>query len=319
MPDLPAARVSVVIPTRNNLDTLPEAIRSVGYQRMTGIELVVVDDGSTDGSREWLAEVAVGHPALRVIHTPSLGPAGARNTAISACSAPIVAFLDADDVWLRGKLRVQVEHLEKNPEVGFSFTDYRHVGPDGEDRGTCFEYWKSPFRFQPPSHFFTLDGAEALLLGCNLVGTSTVAARKALLQNANGFATDLCSAEDWDLWLRLAGRAAVAASSMVSTHYLMRPGSLSSRQADRIRAIEAIAGRYRSSTDPGIRRALRKVRARLQRATAEMARAEARFGAAARAEFVALLHDPAPRPAQALLVDMARGLRGAAFPSETVR
>lgn len=303
-----AARVSVIIPNRNNLDTLPAALASVAAQRVEGMEVLVVDDGSTDGSVEWLAEATREMPGLRVLHTPSLGPAAARNLGISEACAPIIAFLDSDDTWLRGKLRVQLSHLERNPEVGMSFTDYRHVGPMGEDRGTCFGYWRPGFRHQPPTHFFTLDDAEALLLGRNLVGTSTVAVRKTLLQNANGFATSLPSAEDWDLWLRLAAMAPVAASTMVAATYLMRQGSLTSRFRDRLDAIELIAGRYRQSEAKPIRRALRHVDARLARARAEIARQEARYIAAALAEITACAHAPSRPAFRAAAADIARGL-----------
>ncbi|MCZ8183948.1 MAG: glycosyltransferase family 2 protein [Beijerinckiaceae bacterium] len=303
------ARVSVIMPNRNNLDTLPAAIRSIGLQQVDAVEILVIDDGSTDGSREWLSAMARELPQMRVLETDSLGPAGARNAGISEASAPIVAFLDSDDLWLRGKLRVQLEHLERNPAIGMSFTDYRHVGPAGEDRGTCFDYWRPAFRNQPPTHFFALDEAEALLLGHNLVGTSTVAVRKSLLQNANGFATDLASAEDWDLWLRLAAMAPVATSTMIMTDYLMRPGSLTSRQHDRLAAIETIAGRYRTRSERPIRQALRKVDARLARARAEIARKDARHLSAAMAELRACCAEPSRPGLRAAAADLVRGLQ----------
>lgn len=309
-PDYLDARVSVIIPTRNNIDTLPATLRSVGLQQMSGVEIIVIDDGSTDGTREWLAEMMRESEMLRVLHTDSLGPSGARNEGISIASAPIIAFVDSDDVWTRGKLRFQVEYMEKNPEVGMTFTDYRHVSPAGEDRGTCFEYWGSAFRRQPPTHFFEIENAEALLLGCNLIGTSTVAVRKTLLQNANGFASELSSAEDWDLWLRLAGMAPVAATSMVATIYLMRPGSLTSRSADRIAAMEDIVSRYRQRSEPVIKSAIRKVDARLHRAHAEMRRAEEAYPAAARAELRALLAEPDRRKLKAVAADIIRSVTG---------
>lgn len=302
------ARVSVIMPNRNNLDTLPAAIESIALQQVDGVEILVIDDGSTDGSREWLEAARQNHPGLRVLTTPSVGPAAARNLGISEASAPIIAFLDSDDLWLRGKLRVQLEHLERNPSVGMSFTDYRHVGPGGDDRGTCFDYWRPAFRTQPPTHFFALDEAEALLLGHNLVGTSTVAVRKALLQNANGFATELPSAEDWDLWLRLAAMAPVAASTMVMTTYLMRPGSLTSRLHDRLAAIEDIAARYRHRGEKAIRQALRRVDARLARARAEIARRDARYLTAAMAELKACSAVPTRPALRAAAADLARGL-----------
>lgn len=303
------ARVSVVIPNRNNMETLPAALASVEAQQMPGTEIIVVDDGSTDGAREWLYRASRDNPFLRVLHTDSLGPSGARNEAISICSAPIVAFLDSDDIWERGKLRVQVEYMERNPEVGFTFTDYRHFGPAGDDRGTCFEYWKSEFRLQPPTHFFRVEEAEATLLAVNLVGTSTVAARKALLQNANGFATNLASAEDWDLWLRLAAMAPVAATSMVAMRYLMRPNSLTAQRDKRLLAISEILDRYRGHAQPAMRKACRQGRARILRAQAEIARAEGQTLHSARDELRAFLIAPEKNKLRAIASDLARSVR----------
>ncbi len=300
------ARVSVVIPNRNNMDTLPAALASVEAQQLPGTEIIVVDDGSTDGAREWLYRASLKNPALRVLHTDSLGPSGARNEAISVASAPIVAFLDSDDIWERGKLRVQVEYMERYPEVGFTFTDYRHFGPTGDDRGTCFEYWKSELRQQPPSHFFRLEEAEATLLAVNLVGTSTVAARKTLLQNANGFATHLASAEDWDLWLRLAAMAPVAATSMVAMRYLMRPNSLTAQRGKRLQAISEILNRYRRHENPALRKAWRQGQARILRAQAEIARADGRRMRSAADEFRAFLIAPETGKLRAAAVDIVR-------------
>ena len=266
----------------------------------------MIDDGSTDGTREWLAVAASGCPYLHVLHTDSLGPSGARNEGIAIACAPIVAFVDSDDTWARGKLRFQVEYMERNPQIGMTFTDYLHVGPEGEGRGTCFEYWNSPFRHHPPTHFFEVGHAESLLLGCNLAGTSAVAVRKELLQNANGFATDLSSAEDWDLWLRLAQMAPVAASSMVGMFYTMRPGSVTSRSADRIEAIRTIVSRYEGRKEAPFCKATRKVRARIHRAHADMFRAKAAYGAAAIAELRALANDPHRRPLLAAAADIVK-------------
>ncbi len=302
------ARVSVVIPNRNNFDTLPAALASVEAQQVPGTEIIVVDDGSTDGAREWLYRASQKNPFLRVLHTGGVGPSGARNEAISIASAPIIAFLDSDDIWERGKLRVQVDYMERNPEVGFTFTDYRHFGPTGDDRGTCFEYWKSEFRAQPPSHFFRVEEAEATLLAVNLVGTSTVAARKTLLQNANGFATRLASAEDWDLWLRLAAMAPVAATSMVAMRYLMRPNSLTAQRDKRLLAISDILDRYRDHENPALRKAWRQGRARILRAKAEIARAEGRRMRAASDELRAFFIAPEVNKLRAATADLVRSV-----------
>lgn len=302
-------RASVIMPTLNNMDTLPAALASIQNQSLKQIEIIIVNDGSNDGSEIWLREQAQIDRRIRLIETQRLGPPGARNEAISIASAPIVAFLDADDVWLPGKLRFQIEYMERQPDIGLTFMDYRHVGPTGDDRGTCFEYWVSSFRTQPPAHFFQVPEPEALLLKCNLIGTSTVAVRTDVLRNANGFATELCSAEDWDLWLRLAAATRFAATSMIAMDYLMRPDSESSRRVDRIRAIEQIASRYKDRSERSIRSALRSVRARLERAKAEILRSEAFYSASALAEIRSLIAAPDRRAFRAAGGDTLKAVR----------
>lgn len=316
--EIQAPRVTVIIPTLNNMDTLPAALESVQLQSLKQIEILVVNDGSSDGTGAWLREQAKIDHRIQIIETRKLGPAGARNQAISMANAPIVCFLDADDIWLPGKLRFQIDYMEGNPAIGLTFMDYLHVGPHGDERGTCFQYWRPHFRTRPPQHFFDVKDAEARLLEHNLVGTSTVAVCTELLRNANGFATDLVSAEDWDLWLRLAGSTGVAATTMIGTHYLMRPDSESTRRVDRIRAIEQIAARYGLRRERAIRVALRSVRARLERAKAEILRSEAFFSAAALAEIRSIIAMPDRRTLRSIGGDAVKAVRGLRKTSNTI-
>lgn len=108
--------VSVIIPVHNGEDYLGEAIESALAQTYGPIEIIVVDDGSTDGS----ADVARSHKEVQYIYQPNRGAAAARNTALEASRGEFVAFLDADDLWLPDKLKVQVGHLFANPRFGFN-------------------------------------------------------------------------------------------------------------------------------------------------------------------------------------------------------
>ena len=263
---------SVVIPTRNCLAYLSSALDSVRAQKIDGLEIIVVDDGSTDGTGEWLRGQARTWSCLRVIDGPARGPARARNLALAAANADLIAFLDADDMWSEGKLSRQVAFHQRRPDVGFSFTDYLHIDRDGDTHGTCFDYWRfTPGRVDA-SGFAVLHDPEATLLGANVVGTSAVVARRRELQIANGFGEDLRSAEDWDLWLRLAARAPVAATPLSLMTYLMhRPGNLTGQVEDRISAMSDIVERYAGHDQPAFRRARRRAQARLAEASAEAA------------------------------------------------
>ena len=204
---MPEPAITVIIPTRNDISNLPVALDSVAKQQVEHLEVIVLDDGSTDGTAEYLAARAKEDRRLRVVTLEGRGASASRNVAIAMACSPLIAFLDSDDAWRPGKLSRQIAAMQGDPELQFCFTDYDHKTPEGADLGTCFEYWKPAFADRPPVQFERLVNPEALLLGCNLVGTSTVVARTAALRNANGFATHMRSAEDWDLWLRLAAQA----------------------------------------------------------------------------------------------------------------
>jgi hypothetical protein len=228
-------------------------------------------------------------------------------------AAPLVAFLDADDRWRPGKLAAQLALHAARPEIGLSFTDYRHVTEAGEDRGTCFGYWPG-FRARHGAWLesFALgpDGL-AQLFAENVVGTSTVVVRTGLLRALGGFDEALRQAEDWDLWLRLAARAPVGCVPMVGCDYLMhRPGNLSHDAAARAQALRLVAARHRAAAaaqDPG---AARRCAARLLVAEAEAAAAAGQDWLAAAKQVQALLRAPDRRAARAAAAALLRAATG---------
>ncbi|MFN0068799.1 MAG: glycosyltransferase family 2 protein [Limisphaerales bacterium] len=111
-------RVSVVLPVFNALATLPRAVASVRAQTFADWELVAVDDGSTDGSGEWLAQAAKEEPRLRVLRRPHMGLVPTLNDGLAAARGEFVARMDADDECLPDRLAAQVEMLEANPSFG---------------------------------------------------------------------------------------------------------------------------------------------------------------------------------------------------------
>lgn len=106
--------ISVIIPVYNGAAFLEEALESVFAQGMADLELVVVDDGSTDPS----AEVADAFDSVRVIRQPNAGAAAARNTGLANTTAPLIAFLDADDVWPEGRLQRLLTAIEADTSLG---------------------------------------------------------------------------------------------------------------------------------------------------------------------------------------------------------
>ncbi len=132
MTDQVSPIVSVVIPLFNKRTTIERAVRSILDQGVENVEIIVVDDGSTDGSPDFVD--SLGLPNLRLVRQPNGGPGSARNTGVEASEASIVAFLDADDEWLSGFLRAALNALETSKAVayvcGYDAGDYRSERPN---------------------------------------------------------------------------------------------------------------------------------------------------------------------------------------------
>jgi len=131
---MPDPLVSVVLPVHDGERFLSDALDSVLTQDYEPFELIVVDDGSTDGS----GDIARARPA-RVIRQERQGLAAARNTGIRAARGALIAFIDADDVWLPGKLRLQTDYLQAHPDVGFLYTAWTILLEPGASLPPQFE------------------------------------------------------------------------------------------------------------------------------------------------------------------------------------
>ena len=122
-------RASIVVPAWNGTATLPETLDSLRAQRINSFEIVVVDDGSTDGT----AAMVRGRRdrRIRLVHQANRGLAGARNTGIAEARGAYIGFCDADDLWHPGKLAAHVAHLDARPFVGLSFSGSALIDPSG--------------------------------------------------------------------------------------------------------------------------------------------------------------------------------------------
>lgn len=183
--------VSVVMPAYNVAWCIGRAVDSVRAQDYRAYELIVVNDGSTDGTRAVLDVYGGG---ITVIDQENRGMSAARNVGIRRARGAYIAFLDADDRWLPGKLTRQVELMERRAEIGFCSTAARVE--DGE--GNLLNHWRC-------SHggdemLVTLFAENAAIAG----GCSAVMVRKHLLERVGLFDESLRGFEDPDLWMRLA-------------------------------------------------------------------------------------------------------------------
>ena len=181
--------ISVIIPTFDRRALVIEALASVCAQRGIDTEVILVDDGSTDGTRNAVEEKF--GTRVRVISTENRGVAAARNLGVRHSCGEWIAFLDSDDLWLRGKLAAQLEFFDTHPDADICQTD---------------ELWvRNGVRVNPCAHHRKLSGdIFAPSLRTCLVSPSAVMLRRSLFRHSGGFDETLLACEDYDLWLRIA-------------------------------------------------------------------------------------------------------------------
>ncbi|MFL5818756.1 MAG: glycosyltransferase family 2 protein [Conexibacter sp.] len=212
--------VSVCVPARDAERFLAEALASALAQDVA-LELLVCDDGSRDGTAAVAERFAARDSRVRVLRFERpRGVVAARNALLAAARGRYVAWLDADDVLLPGALVAQVGVLERRADVAFV-----HGGAEIiEENGRVLPPWRRPF-----DRDVVEDGHDAFgeLLLSNEVVTSTAVARRSALDAAGGFVHVGESSSDWDMWLRLASRGAVAYRAAPVARYRQHPESIS--------------------------------------------------------------------------------------------
>lgn len=191
-------KASVIIPSYNHSAFVRQCIDSVLVQTFRDYEIVVVDDGSTDGSLDILRGYG---DRIRLICQQNRGTQAARNSGIAASSGEFIAILDSDDAWLPEKLERQMEVFERRPEVGLVYSFAEVVDADGATRSLSWHLGR------PVVH---PQGALAqLLLGCDIPALTAVIHRRCL-EAVGGFDETLLGSGDWDLWIRIAAQYPVA-------------------------------------------------------------------------------------------------------------
>jgi glycosyltransferase involved in cell wall biosynthesis len=200
-------RVSVIIPSHNCAAYVPAAIESVLGQTYPPHEIIVVDDGSTDGTLDRLAPY---RDRITLRSAPASGPAGARNGGLAAAAGDLVAFLDADDLWEPTKLGAQVEFFEAEAALGACFTDYTTFGSDLEPPSGFAHAPRFPSvprsalghgRYALTSSTLVADFLPPCPIPCRI---STVAVRRECLARTGMFDGTLTVAEDLQMFSRLA-------------------------------------------------------------------------------------------------------------------
>lgn len=186
-------KVSVIIPSYNSAQYIGEAIESVFAQTYRDFEIIVVDDGSIDDTKEVLS------PYInRIVYLFQVngGVAKARNAGIRNAQGEYIAFLDADDVWFSEKLELQMKHLDSYPDAVLVYSDYSAFDNNGKAlRKRKKEKYAGNIFYQ--------------LIKENFIPTSTVVMKKEYFNKIGSFDESIEIAEDWDLWLRIARRYSI--------------------------------------------------------------------------------------------------------------
>lgn len=209
--------VSVIIPNYNAAAYIRKAVDSVLQQHYPHLEVIVVDDGSTDDSPSILAEYG---DKIRVIRQHNAGAAAARNSGLAVAQGEYIAFLDADDVYLADNIGKKVAFLEQYPEYDWCYSNWAWIN----EAGIPYLYGHEPM--VSLAHIQGSGQVLPLFLQGYRLGTNVFLLRKALMQQLKGFDTRLYVLEDYELMLRAAAIASLGFLDEVLCYVYQHEGSL---------------------------------------------------------------------------------------------
>jgi glycosyltransferase involved in cell wall biosynthesis len=243
------AEVDAIITCRNYGRFLGDAIESVLAQTHPSASVVVVDDGSTDDTAAVAARYA--DRGVRCISRPVGGAGQSRNAGLEATSAPLVAFLDADDAWLPHRLAVGVEHLERHPEAAL-VAAHAFACDEGLRPTTIVHALRAPACGR---------AFDELLVHNVVLNPSSVLIRRSALEAAGGF-SELPVAQDWDTWLEIAKRFPIGFNDEVVALVRRHTNGVTLRSGrERIDVQVGVVERHLPDVHPAWRRPLVRRRA----------------------------------------------------------
>jgi glycosyltransferase involved in cell wall biosynthesis len=240
-----APLVSVIITTFNYARFLPSAIESALAQSYSNMEILVVDDGSTDGAAPVVERYA--DRDVRYVYQDNRGAGAARNTGLEHTTGSLVAFLDADDVWLPDKIEKQTDHLRRHPEVALVSC---HAYGCETDLSVIDIVWGGTFAAG--------RAFEQLMLRNFVLNPTCVLARRSALEAGGGF-SEVAMWEDWDTWLGIARRFPIGFTPQPLAKVRRHDRGLSPRSAyDRLARDETILNRHLPFAPPWKRPIIRR-------------------------------------------------------------
>ncbi|MDY6898228.1 MAG: glycosyltransferase [Cyanobacteriota bacterium] len=183
-------KVSVIIPAYNAMNYLPQTVESLLKQSFTDFEVIIVNDGSSDGIEKWANTITDNR--VKLISQKNQGTAVARNTGIADAEGAYIAFLDSDDLWEENLLEKQVHCLDNNPGVGLVYAWVKSIDAKGNDLGQIYGHDSEGYVW------------EKLLEGNIIWSGSAAMVRRDCFEKSGVFDANLKLAEDWEMWIRIA-------------------------------------------------------------------------------------------------------------------
>jgi glycosyltransferase involved in cell wall biosynthesis len=212
--ETPAPRVSAVVPVHNGAAFLERAVESLHTQTLADVEVVIVDDGSTDDTPAVIADLAARDRRVRPFRQEHAGEAAAANRATAEARADLIARLDADDIAVPDRLERQVAWLDANPSVAALGGSI--ISIDRNDRKLRV-------------HTYPAGSVRETMSRGPAIAHPTAMMRKSVLLAVGGYRAAFRVAEDYDLWLRMAEKADLANLPEVLTYYRLHPNQATAR------------------------------------------------------------------------------------------
>jgi glycosyltransferase involved in cell wall biosynthesis len=234
--DLLMPRVSIIIPSYNSLKYLPETLQSVLEQDFQDFEVIVIDDGSTDGTEAWFA-ANISDSRLRLITQPNQGPSIARNTGIAVAQGEYIAFLDSDDLWHPSKLSKQIAILDNDDDCAIVYSWLANIDQYGKPTGKIRRYFNQGMVWpELVMHNFIGCGSNAMVRSCcfKQLGLFDPA--------TTGFVYLV-------LWLRIADRYPFRVIHEALVYYRQHPASLSNNWSVLEKSFQNVLDKTFSSAD----------------------------------------------------------------------
>ncbi|SEH72001.1 Glycosyl transferase family 2 [Rheinheimera pacifica] len=244
--------VSVIIPCYNSAAHITAAIDSVLTQDYANIEVIVVDDGSTDNSIDILRQFG---DKIIVLQQANQGPAAARNAGMRIASGQFIAFNDSDDLWLPGKLTAQITYLQQHPEIGLCYcgwaiwhgeTSLEQISAQLADAGQT----------DAAEDAYYSGWLYLKLLKDSVIHTITAVMRREIIDTIGMFNTDYRIGEDHDFWLRISQRYQMAKLSQTYAVYRDNPHSTTKKVHAKnfsLLVLESAVARYGLTCPSGAR------------------------------------------------------------------